>query len=114
MSTIGGPGGIRGPGGPAAVGDVATTEAVSPTDSPVATAPSAQVTSTAPIVEDEQIAALARQLAAGQITTEQAVDELLRQSLAAGLSATERAELQETLSDLAATDPNLSRLLRSL
>jgi len=106
MTGIGGPGGIGGPKGPsgpagpegpddvADVADVADVGSAAPTTS---------------------LDALAADIAAGKLTPQQAVDKLVDEIAGTkDLDATERAELEELMSDLIANDPQLAALVGRL
>jgi hypothetical protein len=100
MTSIGGPGGIGGPKGPAGI-DAA--DGPDELEGPEATAGPQAAASTS------DIDALAADVAAGRLTPHEAIDRLV-DATAAGLDATERAELREMISDLVANDPYLSGL----
>ena len=103
MTGIGGPGGVGGPKGPSG-----PTGPEGP-DGPDDVADVADVGSAAPTTN---LDALAADIAAGKLTPQQAVDKLVDEIAGTkGLDASERAELEELMSDLIANDPQLAALV---
>jgi hypothetical protein len=92
-SGIGGPKGPGGPTGPDAPDGPDAAEGVS----------SAQTVEHAENTAD--IDRLAAEVAAGKLTPREAIDQLVEATATPDLSAAERAELRELLSDLVANDP---------
>ncbi len=100
--SVGGPSGIGGPKGPGG-----PTGPDAP-DGPDA-AEGADAVSSAQTVEHAENTAdidrLAAEVAAGKLTPREAIDQLVEATATPDLSAAERAELRELLSDLVANDP---------
>jgi hypothetical protein len=104
MSGIGGPGGIggpKGPGGPDGPSDVDAMDAADAADAADASAAASNA------VVDR----LAAEIAAGRLTPNEAVDQLVELTAGPGMDATQRAELRELLTDLVANDPYLGGLI---
>jgi len=102
--SIGGPSGIggpKGPTGPSDVGDVGDVDEVGGEqgiEQAVATGRSSDID------------ALSAQIAAGTLTRQEAIDQLVASTATPDMDATERAELRELLTDLVANDPYLGGL----
>jgi hypothetical protein len=96
MSSIGGPSGIGGPKGPGGPTGPDGPDGPDSADAAEAAA-DAQRTS--------DIDMLAAEVAAGRLSPREAIDQLVEATATPDLSATERAELRELLSDLVANDP---------
>ena len=88
----GGPDGPDGPVGPDGPDDLGAAGAVDQADSTA------------------DIDRLAAEVAAGRLTPREAIDHLVEATATPDLSAAERAELRELLSDLVANDPYFSGL----
>ncbi len=104
MSSIGGPSGIGGPGGPSGPGGPDGPEGP---DGPDEVA-GAEAAEDAQLTSD--IDALAADVAAGRLTPREAIDQLVESTATPDLSAAERAELREMLTDLVANDPYFNGL----
>lgn len=108
MSSIGGPSGIGGPKGPGP-----STSATGP-DGP----DGPDSASAADAAEDAQrtsdIDMLAAEVAAGRLTPREAIDQLVEATATPDLSASERAELRELLSDLVANDPYFTNVTNNV
>lgn len=92
---------IDGIGGTAGLAPSASVDGAAPSEAATAIAPTAPA----------QVDALAAALDAGQITPEQALQQLLDERISADLAPADRAELRAMLTELAAEDPYLSGLL---
>jgi len=99
MTGIGGPSGIGGPQGP---GGPDGPEGPEGPDGPAG--PSELGTT-------DPLSALAADVAAGRISPEAALDQIIDQTISPDLGPAERAELRELIADLVATDPHLAALL---
>lgn len=109
MTGIGGPGGIGGPKGPSGIdGPEGVDELAGPEglDGPDA----ADGLERASGVAAGQLDALAADIAAGKLTTREAIDRMVDQA-GADLGQTEKAELRELIVDLVENDPYLSALV---
>lgn len=107
MSGIDGPGGIGGPKGPSGPGSIADADAASEIDG-ATELDAAQGAEGASSTAD--IDALAAEVAAGRLTPREAIDQLVESTATPDLTATERAELREMLTDLVANDPYFTGL----
>jgi len=106
MSSVGGPGGIRGPKGPDGPGAIGGPDEASELDAP---AEVDRGTATGAPSELDRIAA---DVAAGKLTARDAVERMVDQMAGSEhLAPTDRAELRELLAELVANDPYLSGLL---
>lgn len=103
MTGIGGPGGIGGPKGPS---EIDGTDAVDELDGPDA----ADGLERASGIAAGQLDALAADIAAGKLTTREAIDRMVDQA-GAELGQTEKAELRELIVDLVENDPYLRALV---
>lgn len=101
MTSIGGPSGIGGPKGPSP-----GPEASDRVDGLDGTEDLAATTATTQTMVD----GLATEIAAGRLTANEAIDQLVELTAGTELGAAERAELRELLSDLVANDPYLAGL----
>jgi hypothetical protein len=107
MTGIGGPGGIggpKGPQGPSGPEDVSRPGDVSDVADP------GQVGQASGTGRAADIDALSAEVAAGRLTSKEAIDRLVDATATPDMDATERAELREMLSDLVANDPYLGAL----
>ena len=110
--TISGGAGPRGPGGIAGgptsvdgIGDgVDEVDDVQGVATPAATG----------VASSDPLAALAADLSAGKISPHQALERLIDSTMHDGLSAADRADLREMITDLADNDPYLKSLLGQL
>jgi hypothetical protein len=107
MSTIGGPGGIGGPSGPSRPDGPDELDGLSGTDAAGA-AGAAGAASAAVGTSDLDV--LAAEVAAGRLSPREAIDQLVEATATPELSAGERAELRELLSELVASDPFFASL----
>lgn len=110
MTSIGGPSGLGGPKGP---GGPDGPDGSSGPDGPhgpdgLDTVSGADAADEAQRTSD--IDALAAEVAAGRLTPREAIDQLVEATATPDLSAAERAELRELLSDLVANDPYFNGL----
>jgi hypothetical protein len=99
MSSIGGPSGIggpKGPGGPDGADGPDGPDGPGSADAPDDVG-AAQRTS--------DIDVLAAEVAAGRLSPREAIDQLVEATATPDLSAAERAELRELLSEIVANDP---------
>ena len=100
--SVGGPSGIGGPKGPGG-----PTGPDGP-DGPDGTAEADAIESASTVEHAENTAdidRLAAEVAAGKLTPKEAIDQLVEATATPDLSAAERAELRELLSDIVANDP---------
>lgn len=104
MTSIGGPGGIGGPKGPTGPTSPDSAQAPAGVDD-VADVERASATGHAPDID-----ALSAEVAAGRLTAREAIERLVDATATADMSAAERAELRELLTDLVANDPYLGAL----
>jgi hypothetical protein len=126
MSTIGGPGGVGGPGRPNGAADSAGVAADDPAADALGRSERGAATGAAgasaaiqggagpaPVAgggEATAVDALAAEIAAGRLTPTEAIDRLIEATAGPGLGPAERAELRELLADLIAADPHLAAL----
>jgi len=103
--SVGGPSGIGGPKGPGGPTGPEGPEGPDGSDA----AEGADAVDSAQTVEHAENTAdidrLAAEVAAGKLTPREAIDQLVEATATPDLSAAERAELRELLSDLVANDP---------
>ena len=105
MAGIGGPGSIGGPKGPGGVGGPDGPEGPDGPDGPD------DVASVGGAVTTDPLSALAADVAAGKLTPQAALDQIIDQTISPDLAPAERAELREMIADLVANDPHLASLL---
>ena len=120
MSTIGGPGGIgggpSGPGGPSGADGIGGASGPSEIDDVDELAGAREVGGGAGVEHAQGTArtgidALAAEVAAGRLTSREAIDRLVDATAGPELDAADRAELRELLTDLVANDPYLGGLI---
>jgi hypothetical protein len=114
MTTIGGPGGIggpKGPGGPEGPAEASELSEPSEVADITEIAGDAAVEQAQGAARASDVEALAAEVAAGRLTQREAIDRLVDATAGPGLSAAERAELRELLTDLVANDPYLGGLV---
>lgn len=100
--SIGGPSGIGGPGGPSGPSG---PEGPDGPDGPEGPDDIGQADAVDHAQSTADIDKLAAEVAAGKLTPREAIDQLVEATATPDLSAAERAELRELLSDLVANDP---------
>jgi hypothetical protein len=112
MSGIGGPGGVGGPGRPGGVGGPDGPDGPGGPDGPEGPdrAAGAGGIAAAAAPTADPLSARAADVAAGRLTPQAALDQLIDQTIAPELGAAERAELREMIIDLVANDPHLAAL----
>jgi len=109
--SVGGPSGIggpKGPGGPTGAEGPEGPDGADPANAAAATGGADAVDSAQSVEHAENTAdidRLAADVAAGKLTPREAIDQLVEATATPDLSAAERAELRELLSDIVANDP---------
>jgi hypothetical protein len=108
MTGIGGPGGIGGPKGPQ--GPSGPDSVSGPASEIEDVGDAGHVGQASGAGRASDIDALSADVAAGRLTSKEAIDRLVDATATPDMDATERAELRELLSDLVANDPYLGGL----
>ena len=109
-----GPSGSSGIGDVAEAGDVGDVADVGDAGDVADVGGATGVAGTSAAAATAEIQELAAAVDAGAVSPGAALEQLLENSLSTDLNATQRAELRELVTDLAASDPHLASLLARL